>query len=99
MDYLELVDDGGVLPADGLGKTLQNGNLTHGLDAQDTESIGDDDALHSVVWGRNTLIGAETAQSLGSTIGLVGQHATDHTPEDASRGTVMERTVTGICAG
>jgi hypothetical protein len=68
--------------------------LAAGAESEDTQSLGDDDALLLVVGGRNTLEDLESLQSSSTTGGLVGNHSADGLEEDAGGSTEVEGTTT-----
>lgn len=70
--------------------------LAAGLEAEDTESLGNDHALLVVVWGRDTLEGLQALKSGGAASGLVRNHATDGAPEHLGGRTVMPWTCIGL---
>lgn len=87
-------DDVLVLPAELVAETTDSAVLAAGLQPQDTEGLGNDDALLLVVGGRDTLEGLETLHS-GVTAGsLVRDHATDGAPEHLGGSAEVEGTTT-----
>ena len=74
-----------------MAETADSAVLATGLEAEDTESLGDDNALLLVVGGRNTLKGLEALHGGGTTRGLVRDHAADSSPEHLGGGTEVER--------
>lgn len=74
-------DDILVLPAELVTQTTDGAVLAAGLQPEDAESLGNDDALHVVVGLRDTLEGLKTLHGGGATGGLVGNHAADGAPE------------------
>lgn len=81
-----------VLPADLVRQTADGAVLATGLQAQDTQSLGNDHLLLLVVGRGNTLEDLQALQSGGTTGGLVGDHATDGLVEDARGGAEVEGT-------
>ena len=57
-----------------------------GLEAESAEGIGDDHALLLVVWEWAAIEDLQLAESGGASWELVGEHATDALPENASGG-------------
>ena len=87
-------DDVLVLPAELVAETTDSAVLAAGLQPQDTEGLGNDDALLLVVGGRDTLEGLKTLHG-GSTAGsLVRDHTTDGAPEHLAGSTEVEGTTT-----
>jgi hypothetical protein len=79
-----------------VAETANGAVLAAGLEAENTQSLGNDDTLLLVVWGRNTLEDLESLHSSSTTGGLVGNHAADGLVEDARRSAEVERTCTGM---
>lgn len=75
-----------------MAQSANSAVLAAGLESEDTESLGNDDTLLLVVWGRNTLENLKSLQGGSTTGGLVGDHSTDSLVEDAGRSTEVERT-------
>jgi len=96
---LKLVDNVSVLPADLGGETAQNGVFASGLQVDLTESVRHNNALKSVVRGRDTLEDLEAVHGSGTAGGLVRDHTTDNTVEDLGRSTLVERTVLRVGVG
>jgi hypothetical protein len=84
-----------VLPADLVAETADGAVLAAGLQAENTEGLGDDHLLLLVVGGRDTLEDLEALKSGGTTGGLVGDHATDSLVEDSGGGAEVEGTPAG----
>jgi hypothetical protein len=84
-----------VFPADFVAETANGAVLATGLEAEHTESLGNNNTLLLVVWGRDTLKDLESLQGSGTTGGLVRNHAADGLVENARRGTEVEGTTTG----
>ena len=61
------------------------------LQPEDLEGCGDDHPLLLVIWRRNTFKGLQPLHGGLSTLGLVGHHTTNCTPEDLSGSTEVER--------
>jgi hypothetical protein len=89
---LEPVDDVLVSPSNLVRDTLEGAELPAGLEAEDTESGGDNHLLDLVLCGGHTLEKGETGQGGGTTRCLVGNHAADGLVEDTRRSAVVERT-------
>lgn len=89
---LQASDDVLVLPADLVAETADGAVLAAGLQAEDTESLGNDHLLLLVVGGRNTLKDLEALESGGTAGSLVGDHATDGLVEDAGGSAEVEGT-------
>ena len=76
-------------------ETTDSAVLAAGLQPQDSQSLGNDNALLLVVWGRDTLEGLQTLHS-GVTAGsLVRDHATNGAPEHLGGSAEVEGTTTG----
>ena len=75
-----------------MAETTDSAVLAAGLQPQDTEGLGDDDALLLVVGRGNTLEDLKALESGGTTGGLVGNHAADSLVEDEGRSTEVEGT-------
>ena len=84
-----------VFPADFVAETANGAVLATGLEAEHTESLGNNNTLLLVVWGRDTLEDLESLQGSSTTGGLVRNHAADGLVEDAGRSTEVEGTTTG----
>lgn len=76
-----------------MAQTANGAELAAGLQAQDTQGLGNDHLLLLVIRGRHTLENLEALQSRGTTGGLVGNHAADGLVEDAGGGAEVERTL------
>lgn len=79
-----------VLPANLVAQTADGAVFAAGLQAQDTQSLGNDHLLLLVVWGRDTLEDLEALESGGTAGGLVGDHTADSLVEDARGGAEVE---------
>lgn len=77
-----------------MAQTANGAVLAAGAEAEHTESLGNDDALLLVVRGRNTLKHLESLHRGGTTGGLVGNHATHGSVEDAGGSAEVEGTST-----
>lgn len=77
-----------------MGQTTDGAVLAAGAQAEDTEGLGNDDALLLVIRGGNTLEDLQALHGGGATGGLVGDHAADSLVEDAGGGTEVEGTCT-----
>ena len=89
-----------VLPADLVAQTADGAVLATGLQAENTEGLGDDHLLLLVVGGRDTLEDLETLKGGGTTGSLVGDHATDSLVEDSGGGAEVEgATAGGVVSG
>lgn len=84
-----LLDNIAVLPAELTAETADGAVLAAGLEAEDTEGLGDDHALLVVVGRRDTLEGLQAVHGSGTTLSLVRDHATDGAPEHLGRRTVV----------
>lgn len=81
-----------VLPAELVAESADGAVLAAGLEAEDTEGLGDDHALLVVVrWG-NTIEGLQALKSGGTTGSLVRDHATDGAPEHLGGSAVVPGT-------
>lgn len=78
-----------------MAETANGAVLATGLEAEHTESLGNNNTLLLVVWGRDTLEDLESLQGSGTTGGLVRNHTADGLVEDARRGAEVEGTTTG----
>jgi hypothetical protein len=81
-----------VLPAELVAETTDSAVLASGLEPQDTEGLGNNDALLLVVGRGNTLEGLEALHGGGTAGSLVGNHTADGSPEDLRRGAEVEGT-------
>ena len=95
----ELLDNILVLPTDLGGNATEAGVLATGLEAENTEGLGNNHALHFVVGRRDALKDFDIFQSLGTTSSLMGDHTAEGTVEDAGGGAEMEGTVGGLDKG
>lgn len=75
-----------------MAESADSAVLAAGLEAEDTEGLGDDHALLVVVrWG-NTIEGLQALKSGGTTGSLVRDHATDGAPEHLGGSAVVPGT-------
>jgi hypothetical protein len=81
-----------VLPANLVAETANSAVLAAGAEAQDTESLGNDNTLLLVVGRGDTLEDLEALHGGGTAGGLVGNHAADSLVEDAGRSAEVEGT-------
>ena len=89
-----------VLPAVLVAQAADGAVLATGLQAEDTEGLGNDHLLLLVVGRGNTLEDLEALESGGTTGSLVGNHATDGLVEDAGGSAEVEGTTTsGVVSG
>jgi hypothetical protein len=98
-----LVNNVAVLPAELTAETADGAVLAAGLEAEDTEGLGNDHALLVVVGRGDTLEGLQAVHGSVTTLGLVRDHATDGAPEHLGRRTVVpwttaRRVETGLFA-
>jgi hypothetical protein len=84
-----------VLPAELVSETADSAVLAAGLQPQNPQGLGNDNALLLVVGGRDTLEGLETLHGGVTAGGLVGNHATDGAPEHLGGSAEVEGTTTG----
>ena len=70
-------------PADLAGELSKNAELSVGLEAEDLESVRDNQSLFLVVGERNAVEDLQAAESSGTSGSLVGEHASHDSPEDA----------------
>lgn len=83
-----------------MAETTDSAVLAAGLQPQDTEGLGNDDALLLVVGGRDTLEGLKTLHGGGTAGSLVRNHATNGAPEHLGGGAEVEGTTTsGVVPG
>ena len=73
-------------------QTTDGAVLAAGLQPEDAESLGNDNALHVVVGLGNTLEGLKTLHGGGATGGLVGNHAADGASEHLGGSAEVEGT-------
>lgn len=81
-----------VLPANLVAETADGAVLATGAQTQDTESLGNNNALLAVVGRGNTLEDLQALHGGGTTGSLVGNHAADSLVEDAGRSAEVEGT-------
>lgn len=81
-----------VLPADLVAETANGAVLAAGAQTEDTQGLGNDNALLLVVGRGDTLEDLQALHGGGTTGSLVGNHATDGLVEDAGGGTEVEGT-------
>ena len=79
-----------------MAETANGAVLATGLEAEHTESLGNNNTLLLVVWGRDTLKDLESLQRSGTTGGLVRNHAADGLVENAGRSTEVESTTSRV---
>lgn len=87
---LESLDDLEMLVADLVTETADRSVFATGLQAQDAEGSGNDDALFVVVGRGDTLENLKTVQRSLAAGGLVADHAADSLVEDAAGGAEVE---------
>ena len=75
-----------------MAETANSAVLAAGAEAQDTESLGNDNALLLVVGRGDTLEDLEALHGGGTAGGLVGNHAADSLVEDTGRSAEVEGT-------
>lgn len=89
-----------VLPANLVAETANGAVLATGAQTQDTESLGNDNALLLVVGRGDTLEDLQALQSSSTAGGLVGNHAADSLVEDAGGSAEVEgTTASGVETG
>jgi len=81
-----------VLPAELVAESADGAVLAAGLEAEDTEGLGNDHALLVVVRRRDTIEGLQALQSGGTTGSLVRDHTTDGAPEHLGGSAVVPGT-------
>jgi hypothetical protein len=81
-----------VLPAELVAESADGAVLAAGLEAEDTEGLGNDHALLVVVRRRNTIEGLQALKSGSTTGSLVRDHATDGAPEHLGGSAVVPGT-------
>ena len=79
----ELLDKALLGPASDNSEVAEAAVFTVRLQSEHLEGFGNNDALLVVVGEGNTLEDLQATESGGALGGLVGQHSTDHLPEDA----------------
>jgi hypothetical protein len=85
-----------VLPANLVAETADSAVLAAGLQAEDTQSLGNDHLLLGVIRGGDTLEDLEALQGSSTSGGLVGNHATDGLVEDSGGSAEVEGTYVGV---
>ena len=75
-----------------MAETADGAVLATGAQTQDTESLGDDNALLAVVGRGDTLEDLQALHGGGTAGSLVGDHATDSLVEDARGSAEVEGT-------
>lgn len=78
-----------------MSETANGAVLASGLQAEDTESLGDDDTLLLVIGRRDTLESLEALHGGGTAGGLVRDHTTDSSPEHLGGSAEVEGTTAG----
>ena len=73
-----------------MAETADGAVLAAGAEAEDTQSLGNDNALLLVVGRGDTLEELEAFESSSTTGSLVGDHSADCPVEDLGGGTVVE---------
>lgn len=81
-----------VLPADFVAESANGAVLAAGSETENTQSLGNNNALLLVVRRRDTLENLEALQGSSTTGGLVRDHSADSLVEDAGWGTEVEGT-------
>lgn len=81
-----------VLPANLVAQTADSAVLAARLQAENTQSLGNDHLLLGVVRGGNTLEDLKALHGSGTSGSLVGDHATDGLVEDSGGGAEVEGT-------
>ena len=92
------VDEFIVLPADLVGEVSQTALLAVRLEAQVGQGLRNDHLLGAVVGGRASLEALQVSHGSRTTSGLVGDHTSDGSPQHASGGFVVIRTLPGVGA-
>jgi hypothetical protein len=93
---LELADQGLLSPSDLAGKVTKGAELSEAGQLNCSEGIGDELSLLGVIGGGNSLEDFESAECLSSSGGLMGQHASDGSPEYSGGGTVVYESSAGV---
>lgn len=96
LDLTSLLESGNnvlVLPANFVTQSTDGGVLSTRLQSENSESLGNDNTLETVVRGGNTLEDLQSLKSGLTTSSLVGDHTTDGLVQDAGRSTEVEGTV------
>ena len=89
-----------VLPAKLLGQSADSAVRSAGPQPQDTHGRGNNQTALTIHRSRAALKDSQSGQGSSTTVGLVGQHATDGTPEDAAGSTVVDvAAVPGVADG
>lgn len=84
-----------VLPANLVAQTADSAVLAARLQAENTQSLGNDHLLLGVVRGGDTLEDLKALHGSGTSGSLVGDHATDGLVEDSGGGAEVEGTTAG----
>ena len=75
-----------------MAETTDGAVLAAGLEAENTEGLGNDHLLHLVVGRGDTLEDLQSLHRRGTTSSLVGDHASDGLVEDTGGGSEVEGT-------
>lgn len=83
-------------PPDLRGEVAQAAELAEVAQLDAAHGVGHELPLLGVVGGGDSLEDLEPAEGLGSTGGLVGDHAADGAPEDTGGGAVVDEGAAGV---
>ena len=93
---LKSSNDATLGPAGDCGEGSERAEVSVGLQAEGLKSIWDDHSLLLIVGEGNSFEDLQLTESIGTSGGLVREHATKGLPEDARGGFPMLGTTTGV---
>ena len=93
---LELLDEVLLAPSDLAGKVTQLAELSEAAQLDSSQGIGNDLSLFGVVGSGDSFEDFQSAESSGTDGLLVGQHASDGSPEHSGGGSIMYVTSGGV---
>jgi hypothetical protein len=83
-------------PANLLSEVSKNAELSVGLQSEDLEGIGNNNSLLLVIGEGDTFEDLQTAESSRALGGLVGEHSSNHSPEDAWWSSEVDMSLSGV---
>ena len=83
-------------PADLAGELSKVAELSVGLQSENLEGVGDNDTLLLVVGEGDSLEDLQSTESSGALGGLVGEHASDGSPENARWSSEVDMSLSGV---
>jgi len=85
-----------VLPTSVSAQITQQAEISEVLESDDLKGRGDDLSLSGVIRSGDTFEDLELTKSGSTSGGLMGKHASDGSPEDSGRSSVVDNTSSGV---